>query len=554
MSVIGALVLLGGMAYSTAAPAAEAPLLTPATEAPLSPADQLGKLDFPTSGSPEAQASFLLGLKLLHNFEYAEALEAFRQARTIQPDFAMAYWGEAMCHNHALWGEQDLEPARKVLKELEGLPSPNVTPRERGFLDAVNVLYQEGGKADRDVRYAEAMRQLYVQYPDDDESASFYALALLGTRAGDRDIPVFMKAASVLEDIFLRNPNHPGVLHYLIHAYDDPVHAPLGLRAAARYGKVAASSAHARHMTSHIHLPLGMWGEYIQANEESWAASLERIKHQNLQPGDHDIHALHTLQWLQYGYLQQGRTDKAWESLRGMEAIHAENPSPMTQWYLGVMHASYVVEAPNWQDVDLDLDLNGVELSAPASSLFAKGLIAIRRNTTGAERVRKQMEELRADAEHKVNAGGDHHASFFTGVNASSISASRIMETQLESLQLLADGRTAEALDRLQDAIAGEEKMSIGYGPPIPVKPSLELLGEVLLNVGRPGEAVKSFQKSLERNPGRSASLVGLLEAARQTGDEGTVKQMQQEITLIQGDGASPYRAWQELPFAATPK
>jgi tetratricopeptide (TPR) repeat protein len=520
-----------------------------------SPGAQFGKLGFLTSGSPKAQEVFLVGVKLLHNFEYEEALETFQQARKTQPDFAMAYWGEALCHNHPTWGEQDLEAARNVLKALDARGVIEITPREKGYLDAVRILYGEGEKAKRDSGYEEAMRQLVAQYPKDDEAAAFHALAILGTCAGDRDFRVYMRAARILEDLFKKNPQHPGVLHYLIHCYDDPIHAPLGLRAAKLYGTVAASSAHAKHMPSHIYLPLGMWDEFLQANEESWAASLERIKRRKLQPTDHDIHALHTLQWLQYGYLQKGRQDKALECLETMKRIHAQNPVPMTKWYLAMMLANYCNDATNWEKADVDVDLKGVELSAPASKLFATGLMAIRHSKTGVERVLQQMGKLREATETKVRPAVPGCCStYFTGAYASSVRAARIMETQLEALQLLADGQKDRAVARLLDAVAAEEKLTVGYGPPLPIKPSLELLGEVLLNLDRPKEAVEMFTKALDRNPRRVAALAGLAEAARRTGNKAAAAKARQEIDQIRGAEAGLYRAWKELPFGGNSK
>jgi tetratricopeptide (TPR) repeat protein len=256
----------------------------------------LGHIEFPTSGSPPAQKHFVQGMLLLHNFEYDDAREEFQAAGKLQPDFALAYWGEALTHTYTLWMGQDLPAARAALQRLaptpEGRRSKAPTEREKDYLDAVELLYGEGDKPARDRAYAEAMGRLHKKYPDDLEAASIYALALMGTCEGDRDFSIFMQAAAVAEEVFAKNPQHPGAIHYLIHAYDDPIHAPLGLRPARVYANVAGSASHAQHMPSHIFFALGMWDEAIAANEFSVAVADERRKHKGLGPGQRNYHSL----------------------------------------------------------------------------------------------------------------------------------------------------------------------------------------------------------------------------------------------------------------------
>lgn len=523
-------------------------------------------LVFPTSGPAAAQKTFLAGVELLHNFEYDDAVKTFRDAIKAQPDFAMAYWGLAMSYNHPLWGEQDLESARHALVDLDKAPATSLMPREKGFIAAVRLLYGDGDKAKRDTAYAEAMRQLYMQYPNDDEVASFYGLALLGTKAENENFLVNVKASDVLERVYSRNPNHPGVLHYLVHCYDDPRYALLGRQAADRYGAVAPDSAHALHMPSHIYLDLGMWKEFVHVNEASWVASLDRVRRDKLGPGGYDIHGLHTLQWLEYGYLQQGQIAKAMDSLKTMAKIYAANPDPMVKWYFAMMRASYIVNAPNWQDVgtsaDLkgieSIDLQGVELTAPANSVFATGLAAVRQKRP--EQVKRAIDDIGAfikttqhatqDEAGKADAG-HHHDSFFTSSYAASIKPAQVMQAQLEALQLLADGKVEDAINQLQAAVGDEEKLPVGYGPPAPVKPSAELLGEVYLRAGYPQSAMRAFQWALLRYPKRSASLVGLSEAARLAGDRETAAKAEEELGTMQHGVSSRFQAWKQLPCGA---
>src|SRR6185295_9927082 len=195
---------------------------------------QLGKVEFPTSGSEKAQAHFLRGLAALHSFWYEEALEAFRESTKVEPDFAMGYWGEAMAHNHPLWSEQDISAAREVLAKLK--ENPKLTDRERAYIGAVKLLYGDGDKRTRDTAYSAAMEKIYRAYPEDLEAASFYSLSLLGlVRGEDKSYRLQAKAGAIALDVYQKNPNHPGAAHYIIHAFDDPDHAILALPAARRY-------------------------------------------------------------------------------------------------------------------------------------------------------------------------------------------------------------------------------------------------------------------------------------------------------------------------------
>ena len=235
----------------------------------------VGEVRFANSGAPAAQSAFLRGLAQLHNFEYDDASAAFIQAQKADPGFAMAYWGEAMTHNHPIWMEQDVDAARKALEKLGPTPEARSgrapTAREKAYLDAAEILYGNGTKNERDVRYAVAMRSLSEKYPDDADAAAFSALAILGTAHEGRDVPTYMRAAAILEELTCRYPAHPGAAHYLIHSYDDPAHAVLGLRAARRYSKIAPDAAHAQHMTSHIFIAMGMWDDVVAANETAVA-------------------------------------------------------------------------------------------------------------------------------------------------------------------------------------------------------------------------------------------------------------------------------------------
>src|SRR5437868_8272828 len=299
-------------------------------------ASALGKISFETSGSSASQAHFLRGVAALHSFWFEEALDEFRQSTKADPNFMMGYWGESMALNHPLWSEQDTEAAKQVIKKIRD--DVKVTDRERAYLNAVKALYGEGDKLARDMAYCAAMEKIYSNYPDDLEAAAFYALSLLGAvRPGDKGYRAQALAGAIALDVYARNPDHPGAAHYIIHAFDDPEHAILALPAARRYAQIAPDAHHARHMPAHIFLQLGMWTEAAAANESSWATSDAWVKRKNLPLSMRDYHSL---QWLQYIYLQQGRYSKAEDLLaivrKDMAEFAASNkpgPNPFASGY-----------------------------------------------------------------------------------------------------------------------------------------------------------------------------------------------------------------------------
>ncbi len=289
----------------------------------------LGTIDFPTTGSPEAQLKFVTGVKALHSFWYEEARDQFIQAQQLDPEFGMAYWGEAMSYDNAFGTvaipdyEQRGEAVMARINMLDGEGKLVWSEKERGFFEAVRIRFQVGASmTDKRRGYGRAMEGLVERYPDDDEIKVFAALALMSFPAFDREqASHVVLAASPLEEIYERNPDHPGVLHYLIHAYDSAAFARLGLRQARRYAQVAASAPHAVHMPSHIYIHLGMWEEIINANVESYKVSVEWQEKTNRPLHMRDFH---TFGWLLDAYLATGRLDDAKELMDELDTIEAE--------------------------------------------------------------------------------------------------------------------------------------------------------------------------------------------------------------------------------------
>ena len=348
---------------------------------------ELGTIDFPTSGSPAAQPLFIKGVLLMHSFEYDDAREAFVAAQKADPGFAMAYWGEAMTFNHPVWQQTSPDLAKAALGKLapttEARRAKAATEKEKDWLSAVDKLSGPGdastslsaGKLARDLAYADAMKGMFEKYPNDDEVKSFYALALLGTNHGARDFSIYMRAAALVEQVYTKNPQHPGAAHYLIHSYDDPVHAPLGLRYADAYSKIAPAASHALHMPSHIYVAMGMWDESAAINERSVKAADVRREAKKL---DVDQRGFHALLWLVYGYTQQGRYDDARTVLAQVDAAAKESGSVRTRSHLALARAAWLIETRKWGEAKAPVDPKDLPKDAAIADLFAIGFGAAR--------------------------------------------------------------------------------------------------------------------------------------------------------------------------------
>jgi tetratricopeptide (TPR) repeat protein len=473
---------------------------------------RLGRINFPTSGSAAAQDLFVRGVLYLHSFEYQSAREAFREAQEVDPSFAMAYWGEAMTRNHPVWNRRYRAQALAALTKLGATPEARLatapTERERMYLQAVETLFADGPKAKRDTAYMYAMHDLSLRYPEDLEAQAFYALSLLGLNQGVRDYSSYMKAGALAEDVRRVNADHPGGAHYVIHSFDDALHAPLGLQAAWAYSDIAPAAPHAMHMTSHIFLALGMWDQVVERNETA-----VELTHRG--PG-------HYTAWLNYGLIQQGRYTDAVDLLVVAWANLPDDARLGQRSYLAGMRAQYIFGSERWDDqvMGWEIEVTDASRSTRAINAFTRGYAALklgRRETAG-----HFLGELGAIADEP---GEDETP------NAAAIP--RILQLELEAMLTYDAGLMDEALLAARKATQLEDALPLEFGPPDIVKPSHELMGEMLLAFKRPTEASREFQAALLLAPKRSLSLLGLSMAAAQAGDVRTAARAAAQLDLV---------------------
>jgi tetratricopeptide (TPR) repeat protein len=480
----------------------------------------LGRIDFPNTGPERAQGPFVRGVLLLHSFEYTDAAEAFREAQALAPDFVLAYWGEALTHCHPIWQEEDRDAARAVLARLAPTPAERAAKtadeRERALLATVEILFGEGTRAERARLYCDALAALHARYPADLEIAALHALAILGTATQGRDLPTYMRAAAVAEEVLERAPEHPGALHYAIHSYDDPTHAPLGLRMARRYGVVAAAAEHALHMPSHIYVALGMWDDSVASNVAAAAAADARRARKSL---DVEARGLHSLAWLAYSQLQLGNAAESARLLADMRRDEREKSTKRTRGALVAMRAAHVVALEAWEDelAGFEVALDGLEPATASAELYVRGRSALAGGAIDrAREAQAAMAAHRGPLETLTPTGGTSAQCCSTAGRVAYLPdrlAAQVMELELSGLLALAAGAEEDGLARLAAAAEKEDALGYDFGPPAVVEPAHELLGHVLLERGRAAEAAREFEAALERAPGRARSLEGLRSA-----------------------------------------
>ena len=477
--------------------------------------EQLGEVNFTVSCSAASQRQFNRATALLHSFWYSEAEKAYSAIAMDEPACVMAHWGVAMSLYHPVWAPATTAELQKGWAAVEKAKSlPAKTDRERDYIAAIETFFSDSGKLDhrtRAIAYEKAMERVYLSYPKDQEVAIFYALALLGTALNtDKTYANQKKAANILNKILPEAPNHPGVVHYLIHSFDYPQLAELALPAARRYAKVAPSSPHALHMPSHIFTRLGLWQESIQSNLASAAAAKDFVAKTRPDAGSFD--QLHALDYLVYAYLQGAEDRKAMEILEQVNALDKVDSEVIAAAYaFAAIPPRYALERRQWSEA-AKLKVHPISFPwyqfryAEAITYFARAVGAARSGNPAA--ARKDVEKL-ASIQKSLAEANDMYWATQVEIERRSAAAwlAHAEKKNEEGLKLM-----ISAAD-LEDST---EKHPVTPGPIIPAR---ELLGDMLIELNQPEQALREFEASLRNSPNRFNGLFGAARAAELSGD-----------------------------------
>ena len=467
---------------------------------------RLGTVSFPNSGAPAAQRSFLLGLALLHSFEYDDARTAFREAQRVDSTFAMADWGEALTFAQLLWGLDYADSARAALTRLGPTRDARLarakTERERRYGAAIEALFDTSDAKARVHAYVVGLRSLTAAHPNDLEARALLAIALL-MEPGNTPAETKSRteeSIALAKSVFAKSPDHPGGAHYLIHATDNPAYASQGLAAARAYARIAPDAEHALHMPSHIFVQVGAWNDVVASNERAWAASRAWVKSRGV---DNTELSFHSLWWLQHGYLQQGRHAAAKALVDTVNAVLAgidwrTSDAIDARYAAEQFRFSYARETGDWSVYGGHAPERAVanpKITADRAKFFANAEVyriafaaAMLGDTVQAKQVMDSLPER-----------------------------SVLARAQVAGLLAKARGDTTNWIASLQAAAKADEQV-VHLGPPN-VYPAHELLGDALLAIGRAKEAIAAYEKGLELMPNRSLSLLGLAKAQRAAGD-----------------------------------
>jgi predicted Zn-dependent protease len=496
------------------------------------PSEKLGRVIFKTSCTPKAQTQFNRAVAWLHSFEYEEAEKAFNEVATTDPRCAMAHWGIGMSTYHPLWAPptpDELKRGALALWKAHSLGAQ--TARERDYIAALStfysnstiitdIYYEKPKLVDHRTRafaYSEAMKQLHKKYPADQEAAIFYALTLISTgmMSNDKTYVREKEAAQILNRVLARQPQHPGVAHYLIHSYDFPVLAHLALPAARSYAKLAPASAHAQHMPSHIFIRRGLWQEAIRSNRDAEnSAKAFAVRHKMAGAWDEQLHAM---DYLAYAYLQSGQDKKAWAVLDEMLKIKTIEPQTFKVAYaLAAIPARYALERKRWDEASKLIVPTNTPNEFPwyrfqwaaAHVYFARAIGFARLGNV--DSARKEVEALKWLRDGLKLASGEYD--WVKQVD---------IERQIAAAWLaFAEGEHDESL-KLMRAVADLDDATDKHPvTPGAILPAREQLGELLLELKQPAAALQAFETSLQTAPERFNGLYGAARAASLGGDQ----------------------------------
>ncbi len=476
---------------------------------------EFGDVEFLTSCKYSSRETFNLAISLLHSFEYQEAEKAFVKVIDEDPNCPMAYWGVLMSNYHTIWFEPSEEVLKKGLMILEIAETLPKSEREKDYLDAIGMIYKDWDKVDhktRENRMEKKMESNYLKYKDDTEAAIFYALALKST-ADNTDLNHVneRKAGKILESIFPDQPNHPGIAHYIIHNYDNPELAPMALTTARKYAEIAPSSAHALHMPSHIFTRLGLWDESINSNV--YSASAAQCYAQEVEMHGVWANEIHAMDYLVYAYLQKGDNLNAIEQNNYLKTIYDINPHnlPAISYPFAAIPVRIALENKQWSDAaELELHASEVEWQQfpwqKSIHHFARALGAA--HTKDFDSANKEIDILKTLRNKLINKKEKYYANQVM-----------IEIKSAEAWLNFSKGDQKEALSLMQEAANMEDSTQKHGVTPGEVLPARELLGDMLLAMNKPKEALNAYELNLKGRPNRFNSIYGAAIASKEIGD-----------------------------------
>jgi len=485
--------------------------------------EEVGSVHFPTSCRSDLASNFNRAVALLHSFQYEQARQAFTEIADKDPQCAMAQWGVAMSHYHGMWGNGDTAAGRVTLNRAKRLAASNstTTPREKAYIDALAEIYREDGKDmySHERVFEQKMAAVQAAYPQDDEAAIFHALSLAITAPKtDKTFANQRKCGEILEPIFARQPHHPGIAHYIIHCYDNPVLAEKGLGAARMYAKIAPASAHANHMPSHLFTRVGSWDESIASNTKS--AQLAAAAEATSANGEARDQRLHAMDYLEYADLQSGRTKQAKAVLEEMNSLPPVAGSLTGNYGSAAIPARYATELGDWERAShLRVQEDGV-LWAQAITWTAIGIGSARtKDLDRAIQAEQKLGTLR-DAIAKQN-------------NSYWSDQVEVQRREVAAWIAEQNGKSADALQLAHSAAELEESMDKAAVTPGAITPAREMLAELLLLEHRPKDSLTEYQSVLKTSPNRFNALYGAANAAEAAGDTVAGRQYFRKLTEV---------------------
>jgi tetratricopeptide (TPR) repeat protein len=501
--------------------------------------EKLGTVKFSTSCTEAAQPAFLRGMALLHSFEFGQAIDSFNAAAAADPSCGIAHWGIALSR----WGNPFaagikpptvLQAGRAAIEKAKAAGAK--TDRERAFIDAAGRLFAEFETTDQRTRvlaYRDAMRQVAATHSNDPEASAFYALALASSQdPADLTYSNLLAAGKILERLAPTQPDHPGFVHYIIHAYDAPPLASRALDAARRYAKIAPDAPHALHMPSHTFTRLGYWQDSIESNTAS-AEAARRVK----VPGEE----LHAMDYKTYAYLQLARdasTKKVVDAvgdvrarLNAPGAVAGAAPPLAGVFAAAAIPARYALERGAWAEAARLEPTSSAFPQADAMTWFAKAIGAARMEPKDLAAARTAISNLEQLQTKLAGAKEGYWAELV-----------RIQHLGASAWFALADGRKDEALSLMREAADREDKIEKNAVTPGPIAPAREQLAEMLLATKQPAEALTAFETTLKKEPNRYRSLAGAAEAARATGNKAAMRKYSQALVTAAAKADGPVR------------